>query len=82
MTIFEFLSVAASIVLALGLGKLISSIPYVFDAHKRDWLDALAFVTLIAGQFLAWWRAGLFLCDQKLESLFRAEKTAALGLPL
>ncbi len=56
MTIFEFLSVAASIVLALGLGKLISSIPYVFDAHKRDWLHALAFVTLIAGQFLAWWR--------------------------
>ncbi len=56
MTIFEFLSVAASIVLALGLGKLISSIPYVFDAHKRDWLHALAFVTLIAGHILAWWR--------------------------
>ncbi len=56
MTIFEFLSVAASIVLALGLGKLISSIPYVFDAHKRDWLHAVAFVTLIAGHILAWWR--------------------------
>ena len=56
MTIFEFLSVAASIVLALGLGKLISSIPYVFDAHNRDWLHAMAFATLIAGHILAWWR--------------------------
>jgi hypothetical protein len=56
MSIFEFLSVAASIVLALGLGRLISSIPYVFDARKRDWLHALAFVTLIAGHILAWWR--------------------------
>jgi len=56
LTIFEFLSVAASIVLALGLGTLISSIPYVFDAHRRDWLHALAFVTLIAGHILAWWR--------------------------
>ena len=56
MTIFEFLSIAASIVLALGLGSLITSIPCVFDAHKRDWLHALAFVTLIAAHLLAWWR--------------------------
>jgi len=56
LTIFEFLSVAASIVLALGLGSLITSIPCVFDAHKRDWLHALAFVTLIAAHLLAWWR--------------------------
>lgn len=56
MTIFEFLSVAASIVLALGLSTLITSIPFVFDASKRDWLHALAFVALIAGHILAWWR--------------------------
>lgn len=56
MTIFEFLSVAASIVLALGLSTLITSIPYVFDSSKRDWLHALAFVALIAGHILAWWR--------------------------
>jgi hypothetical protein len=42
LTIFEFLSVAASIVLALGLSTLITSIPFVFDASKRDWLHALA----------------------------------------
>lgn len=56
MTIFEFLSVAASIVLALGLSTLITSIPYVFDARKRDWLHAVAFVVLAAGHILAWWR--------------------------
>lgn len=56
MTIFEFLSVAASIVLALGLSTLITSIPYVFDSSKRDWLHALAFVALVAGHILAWWR--------------------------
>ena len=56
MTIFEFLSVAASIVLALGLSTLITNIPYVFDARKRDWLHALAFVALVAGHILAWWR--------------------------
>ena len=56
MTIFEFLSVAASIVLALGLSTLVTSIPYVFDASKRDWLHALAFVALAMGHILAWWR--------------------------
>lgn len=56
MTIFEFLSVAASIVLALGLSRLITSIPYVFDTHKRDWLHALTFVGLFAAHILIWWR--------------------------
>jgi len=56
LTIFEFLSVAASIVLALGLSILKTSIPYVFDAHKRDWLHSATFVALVAGHILAWWR--------------------------
>ena len=56
MTIFEFLSVAASIVLALGLSALITSIPHVFDIRKRDWLHGVAFVALVAGHILAWWR--------------------------
>jgi hypothetical protein len=56
VTIFEFLSVAASIVLALGLSTLITSIPYVFDARKRDWLHGLTFVLLVAGHIVAWWR--------------------------
>ena len=56
LTVFEFLSVAASIVLALGLSTLVTSIPFVFDTRKRDWLHALAFVALVAGHILAWWR--------------------------
>ena len=36
MTIFEFLSVAVSIVLALTLGKLIAATPHVFAARARD----------------------------------------------
>jgi hypothetical protein len=56
LTIFEFLSVAASIVLALGLSTLITSIPFVFDTRRRDWLHALAFIALVAGHVLAWWR--------------------------
>ena len=56
MSIFEFLTVAVSIVLALGLSRLISSIPYVFDPQKRDWLHALIFVLLVVGHIVVWWR--------------------------
>jgi hypothetical protein len=56
LTIFEYLSVAASIVLALGLSTLITSIPYVFDAKKRDWLHSLAFFLLAMSHLLVWWR--------------------------
>ena len=56
MSIFEFLTVAVSIVLALGLSRLISSIPYVFDPQKRDWLHALLFVLLIVAHIVVWWR--------------------------
>ena len=42
MSIFEYLTVAVSIVLALGLSKLVSSIPYVFDRRKRDWLHSFS----------------------------------------
>ena len=56
MSIFEFLTVAVSIVLALGLSRLISSIPYVFDPRKRDWVHALIFVLLVVGHIVVWWR--------------------------
>lgn len=56
MSIFEFLTVAVSIVLALGLSLLISSIPHVFDRQKRDWLHALIFVLLIVSHIVVWWR--------------------------
>ena len=55
MTLFEYLSVAVSIVLALGLGKLVSSLPATFAPDRRDWLHA-NFVLLIATtHLLMWW---------------------------
>jgi hypothetical protein len=55
VTLFEYLSVAVSIVLALGLGKLVSSLPAVFAPDRRDWLHA-NFVLLIAtAHLLMWW---------------------------
>ncbi len=59
MTIFEFLTVAVSIVLALGMGTLISSIPHVFDSKKRDWLHATYFVLLVLAHIIVWWRVWL-----------------------
>ena len=56
MTIFEFLTVAISIVLALGLSLLISSIPHVFAPQKRDWLHALLFLLFIFFHIVVWWR--------------------------
>ncbi|NIV18328.1 MAG: hypothetical protein GWN47_07905 [Woeseiaceae bacterium] len=56
MSIFEFLTVAISIVLALGLSLLISSIPHVFDPKKRDWLHSFIFLLLIFSHVVVWWR--------------------------
>ena len=59
MSIFEYLTVAVSIVLALGLSKLVSSVPYVFDRQKRDWLHSLIFVLAILSHIVVWWRIWL-----------------------
>jgi|GEM_PF-6971962 len=55
MTQFEFLSIAASIILALGLGKLVSAFSHVLDATRRDWLH-VTFVFFLSIVFLQnWW---------------------------
>ncbi len=59
MSIFEYLTVAVSIVLALGIGKLTSSIPHVFDARRIDWLHALFFILLFVAHIIVWWRVWL-----------------------
>jgi hypothetical protein len=56
MSIFEFLTVAVSIILALGLSLLISSIPHVFSPKKRDWLHASVFLLLVLSHIVVWWR--------------------------
>jgi hypothetical protein len=59
MSIFEFLTVAISIILALGLSLLISSIPHVFSPRKRDWLHASVFLLLTFSHIVVWWRVWL-----------------------
>ncbi len=56
MTIFEYLSVAASIVLALGISKLVSSVRHVFAPGRRDWLHVVLFAYLFLAHLLQWWR--------------------------
>jgi len=56
VTIFEYLSVAASIVLALGVSRLASSIRHVFDSSRRDAVHAALFVLLFLIHLLDWWR--------------------------
>ena len=56
MSIFEFISVAASIVLATGVTKLLSCVPQVFNKSRRDWLHIAAWLYLTSLHFLIWWR--------------------------
>ena len=56
MTIFEYLSVAFSIVLALGVSRLASSIRHVFDSSRRDAVHASLFVLLFLIHLILWWR--------------------------
>ena len=56
MSEVEFLSVAASIVLALALGKLISSLPYVMDKSRFDWVHLLFVNWALLGGLMQWWR--------------------------
>ena len=55
MTIFEFLSVAVSIVLALTLGKLIAATPHVFSSGARDVLHAGFFLVNSFVVLVIWW---------------------------
>ena len=55
MTIFEFLSVAVSIVLALTLGKLIAATPHVFSARARDVVHAGFFLVTNFVVLAIWW---------------------------
>jgi hypothetical protein len=54
VTEFEFYSVATSIVLALALGKLVSSIPSVFSAARFDWVFSLFFVFALISSLAHW----------------------------
>jgi len=54
MDIFEYISVAVSIVLALGIGKLLSAVTAVFSPTKRDWLHITWFFAILLMALLHW----------------------------
>jgi hypothetical protein len=59
MTIFEYISVAASLVLALAIGNILSASSDILDRNRRDWLHVtwcVLAVLLGLGQWLALWR--------------------------
>jgi hypothetical protein len=59
LTPFEYVTIPVSIVLALGIGKLLSGVYTIFQHDKRDWLFVLWCATLLVlflGQWVAIWR--------------------------
>jgi hypothetical protein len=60
VTLFEFLSVAISIVLALSAGQLLSSFREVFDPTRRFWVHATWVVHLLLLHVFTWWSLWAF----------------------
>ena len=57
MSQFEFVSVAASLVIALAIGRLVSALPFVLDPRRIDWLHAAYSISLVLFSFQIWWRS-------------------------
>ncbi len=55
MTLFEYLSVAVSIVLALSAAQLLGNVREVFDPARRYWVHALWVVHMLLIHVLLWW---------------------------
>jgi len=55
MTLFEFLTVALSIVLALSAGQLLTNIREVFDPNRRYWIHTLWVIHLLVTHVIIWW---------------------------
>ena len=55
MTLFEFLSVAVSIVLALSAGELLTNLRYAFDADRRYWVHSIWVIQQLLMHILVWW---------------------------
>jgi hypothetical protein len=60
MTLFEFLSVAISIVLALSAGQLLTNLREVFDSARRSWVHATWVMHLLITHVLVWWSLWAF----------------------
>ena len=60
MSQFEFISVAVSLVFALGLGRLLTALPHAVEAGRRDWLHLCHLLVLFLFFFQTWWRTWSF----------------------
>ena len=63
MTQFEFLTVAISIVLALGLVRLVDGLSSAIDPARRYWLHLAALGYLILVHLFFWWSLWIFRKD-------------------
>ena len=57
MSQFEFVSVAASLVMALAIGRLVYALPFVLNPRRFDWLHAATAISLVLFSFQIWWRS-------------------------
>ncbi len=55
MTLFEYISVAFSIVLSLGAASLLRALRPVFASDRRYWVHATWVVAILFSHAVAWW---------------------------
>lgn len=55
MTLFEYISVAVSVVLSLSAAQLLSNIRSVLDPVRRDWVHGLWMIHLLVLHVILWW---------------------------
>ena len=60
MTLFEYLTVAVSMVLALGLVRLVEGLGSAYDAATRYWVHLTLVVLLMVTQLFYWWSLWIF----------------------
>jgi hypothetical protein len=55
MTLFEYLSVAFSVVLSLSAAQILSNIRSVLDPARRDWVHGIWMVHILILHVIVWW---------------------------
>ena len=55
MTLFEYISVALSVVLSLSAAQVLGNIRHVFDPARRDWVHGLWTVHVLVLHVVVWW---------------------------
>jgi hypothetical protein len=60
MTLFEYMSVALSVVLSLSAAQILSNIRSVFDPARRDWVHGLWMLHVLVLHVVIWWSGWAF----------------------